>query len=104
MVRTCGASSSNDTAIRTPRSGAKFRQGENMVVTFTAPVVVSHIWYSSDGEFSGGVAPGAVTGKTVMAESVRPWSGKTPQCADAVSVFRVKCAASMDTYPSTSLE
>src|SRR5262249_45070323 len=97
MVRVCGALSSKDTAIRTPRSGEKFRHGDKIQATSTAPVVASHIWYSRQGASFGGVAVDAVTGKMVIPESVRPWSDRTSHRALEVALLRVKCSASIET-------
>ncbi len=70
---TCGVSSSNETATRSPRPGAKFKVGEVIVATSTAPVLNRYIWYSKHGESFPGVALGASTGCVArIPESVRP--------------------------------
>src|SRR5580700_3057514 len=73
-----------------------------MASILTRPASNKYMLYSRRGESSGGAALGAVTGKTVIAESVRPRSGILSQRADGLSTFRLKCSASIETQPPDS--
>ena len=69
---TCAGWPSKDTAYRRPLPGTKLSVGAAIASTSTLPVSNKYIWYSRHGASCGGSMLAAVTGKTLIAESVRP--------------------------------
>ncbi len=89
---------SMEMAKRRPRPGTKFSVGARVTSTLNAPLSKSHMRYSSVGAGLARSMLGAVTGKTLIPESVRPKPGILSQFTPLAPVFPVKCSASIETY------
>ena len=63
--------------------------GANVASTSKVPPSLSSIPYSSEADFLSAAALTAVTGNTVIAESVSPKSGISSQWTSPFSVFAV---------------